>query len=164
MKSVTILLTKYSDCISTILYQIGGHGYTHASLSLEENENVYYSFNYRGFCIETPEKHRRRGVKKSLSCRIEVSDTSYENIKAALSYFESEQGALRYTRFGVLCCILRLPFHWRGHYFCSQFVAELLTRSGAVKLKKLPELYLPNNLARELSQSGRLSALQYNPI
>lgn len=55
-----------------------------------------------------------------------------------------------YTRLGVLFCILRLPFRWKGHYFCSQFVAELLRDSGAVPLRRAPCRYLPDQFAAEL--------------
>ena len=64
MKEVSILLTKYSDWISNIVYVLCGRGYTHASISLEENADTYYSFNYLGFAVETVSKHRKRGVKK----------------------------------------------------------------------------------------------------
>ncbi len=35
------------------------------------------------------------------------------------------------------------------HDFCSQFVAEVLSKSGAVKLKKKESLYLPGQLVDE---------------
>jgi len=55
MKKVTILLTEYSDALSRFIYYISGRGYTHISLGLEEDEDRFYSFNYKGFCIETIE-------------------------------------------------------------------------------------------------------------
>ena len=51
MRTITVLLTKYSDWISTFVYYIS-QGYTYASLSLDEDENTYYSFNYCGFCVK----------------------------------------------------------------------------------------------------------------
>ena len=45
---------------------------------------------------------------------------------------------------------LYLPFRGKGHYFCSQFVAELLRESGAVPLRSAPCFYLPNRFAAEL--------------
>ena len=156
MKKITILLTKYSDFISSFVYHVAGRGYTHASLGLEEEPGVYYSFNYKGFCVETPEKHRRRGVEHSLGCELEISDEAYEALKARIAQFESRREALRYTRVGVFFCLLRLPFRWRDHYFCSQFVAELLQLSGAAALKKRAELYLPNQLYSELRPNCRL--------
>ena len=73
MRQISVLLTKYSDWISTLVYHIGGQGFTHSSIALEEDETTYYSFNYRGFAVETVEKHRRRGVKKSRCIRLRVS-------------------------------------------------------------------------------------------
>lgn len=81
-KAVVVLLTKYSDCISSFLYYIGGRGYTHVSISLDQGHS-YYSFNYKGFCTETIEKHRRRGVSKSISYELAVSQ------KTCSTYFEN---------------------------------------------------------------------------
>ena len=60
MKEITVLLTRYSDRISSFVYHVAGHGYTHASLVL--GGGVYSSFTYRGCCGEIVEQHRRRGV------------------------------------------------------------------------------------------------------
>lgn len=164
MKKITILLTKYSDLISSFVYHVAGRGYTHASLGLADEPGVYYSFNYKGFCVETLEKHRRRGVEKSLGCEVEVSDEAYEVLKARIAQFETRRAEMRYTRVGVFFCLLRLPFRWKDHYFCSQFVAELLQASGAVPLKKRAELYLPNQFPSALAQSGQLRRLLPNLV
>ena len=81
MKQICILLTKYSDWISSLVYYIGGQGYTHSSIALGDQPTQFYSFNYRGFCVETLEKHRHRGVKKSLSYQLSVSEETYEEMK-----------------------------------------------------------------------------------
>lgn len=160
MRTITVLLTKYSDWISNLVYYIGGRGYTHASLALEEDENTFYSFNYRGFCVETLEKHRRRGVKKSLSYQLKVPDDAYETMKIMIERLKSNRSEYQYTRIGVLFCAVRIPFKWKKHYFCSQFVAEMIAGSGAVRLKKKPQLYLPNDLYYELEQNKYLNAVK----
>lgn len=150
MHQISILLTKYSDWISTLVYHIGGRGFTHCSIALEEDQNIYYSFNYRGFAVETVEKHRRRGVKNSRCIQLQISDEAYQKIRRRLQIMLQNQSAYRYTRLGLFFCILHFPFRWKGHYFCSQFVAELLWESGAVPLKRAPHFYLPNQFASEL--------------
>lgn len=150
MRQISILLTKYSDWISTLVYHVSGQSFTHSSIALDEDENTYYRFNYRGFTVETVEKHRRRGVKKSRCIRLLVSEESYRQIKARIQDISEHSAEYRYTRLGVLFCVLRIPFHWNGHYFCSQFVAELLQESGAVPLKRRPGFYLPNQFDVEL--------------
>jgi len=46
MKTVTILLTKYSDWFSVFLCKICRNTYSHASISIDGNEEIFYSFNY----------------------------------------------------------------------------------------------------------------------
>ena len=163
MRTVTILLTKYSDWISTLVYYICGGGYTHASLSLDGG-STYYSFNYRGFCIETPDKHRNRGVKKSLCYQVTVSDSAYQKMKGRIKTFISQRHEFSYTRLGVFFCILGIPFRWKRHYFCSQFVAEVLHDAGAIPLLKAPALYTPNDSECELERSIQLCGIVRNPI
>lgn len=85
MKTISIVLTKYSDLLSNLFYIFGGGGYTHISLSLEESGETMYSFNFKGFCTETLAKHRRRGVHKSLACRLQVPDNVYDSWRAVLN-------------------------------------------------------------------------------
>ncbi len=145
MKEIRVLLTKYSDWISNMVYRLCGKGYTHASISLEEDFNCYYSFNYRGFAFETVEKHRKRGVRHSRCYQIEVSDEAYENIREKIKLIQETKEEWHYTRLGLLCCILHIPFRWKKHYFCSQFVAELLEQSGELEMIRPSFLYLPNH-------------------
>ena len=42
MRQICVLLTKYSDWISTLVYHIGGRGFTHSSIALEEDESTYF--------------------------------------------------------------------------------------------------------------------------
>ena len=137
MKQICILLTKYSDWISSLVYYIGGQGYTHSSIALGGQPTQFYSFNYRGFAVETTEKHRR--------------------------FLENREN-YRYTRLGVLCCVLRLPLYWKNHYFCSQFVAELLSESKALRLSRKPCFYLPNHFIRLLETQPCLAGMEQDII
>jgi len=153
MKKVSILLTKYLDPLSSLVYYVTGRGYTHISLGLEEEEaDRYYSFNFKGFCVETIEKHRRRGVDKSIYYQIEITDESYQILKETIQQFEENREVYRYTKAGVLFAMLHMPFQRNNYYFCSQFVAELLIVSGAMALRKSANLYLPNHLSVELER------------
>lgn len=164
MRQTSILLTKYSDWISTLVYHIGGRGFTHSSIALDEDPDTYYSFNFRGFAVETAEKHRRRGVKNSRCIQLQVSEEAYQKIRRRIQGMLQNRSHYRYTRLGLFFCILRLPFRWRDHYFCSQFVAELLRESGAAPLKKAPCLYLPNQFASELPVFSSCQAVLCNVI
>lgn len=164
MKTIRIVLTKYSDLLSNFIYVCSGGGYTHASLVLDTQSDIMYSFNYKGFCIETLEKHRRRGVKKSLCYDLLISDAAYGLLQRRIHHFEAQRAQYSYTRFGAIMCFLRIPFQWKNHYFCSQFIAETLIDADAVRLRMQPSLYLPNHLWHELAHCLQLKRIQYNPV
>lgn len=82
---------------------------------------------YNGFAVETVNKHRKRGVRKSKCIRFEIYDQSYDNIRQMIHEIEQERNTYKYTRLGVLCCILHIPFHankcsakgWRYRNLCK---------------------------------------------
>lgn len=163
MKIVNILLTKYLDMGSNLLYFMSDYGYTHASIGLEGDAH-FYSFNYKGFCIETALKHKNRGVTRSRCYQVEVSDQAYAWIQLMIQRFQDCRGYFKYTRLGVLCCAIRLPFRRKNHYFCSQFVAEALQLSGALRLKKPAYSYLPDQFCNELEKNRNVVQMIYNVI
>ena len=149
MKYLRVLLTKYPGRFSRLLALLSGRGFTHASIGLE-GDGRFYSFSFRGFTEETPDKLRRRGVTAGRCYRIPVTDGAYRLAEARLRAMSARRADYRDSYIGVALCLLRLPFHWKNRYFCSQFVAELLSASGAVPLRKAPSLYLPNHFPAEL--------------
>ena len=156
MKYLCVLLTKYPGRFSRMLACLSGRGYTHASIGLEDGDR-FYSFSFRGFTEETPEKPRRHGVTAGRCYRIPVTDGAYRLVEARLRAIAARRGDYHYNYVGVALCLLHLPFRWRNRYFCSQFVAELLSASGAVSLRKAPSLYLPNHFPAELDGVGQMA-------
>ena len=149
MKYLRVLLTKYPGRFSRLLALLSGRGFTHASIGLE-GDGRFYSFSFRGFTEETPDKLRRRGVTAGRCYRIPVTDGAYRLAEARLRAMSARRADYRYSYIGVALCLLRLPFHWKTRYFCSQFVAELLSASRAVPLRKAPSLSLPPHFPAEL--------------
>ncbi len=164
MKQISILLTKYNDWTSTFVYYIAGRGYTHSSISLEDDPDTFYSFNYRGFAIETVEKHRRRGVLNSCSVTIEISDEEYDLLRLCIYDFMEKKDTYKYTHLGALCCALRIPIRFQNAYFCSHFVAEVLEQSGAVRLDKKPWRHIPNNFIQLLEEHDGFIETRINPV
>lgn len=163
VKMITVLLTRYYSIFADFIYLISGRGYTHASLALDQENEYYYSFNIKGFRKEYPKKHRARG-RESISYKLEVSIEDYERIKNRLEVMEQNKEKFHYSRLGVFFCLCHIPFRWKNHYFCSQFVAETIAMSKAVKLKKKASLYLPNDLAYELGCQSSLREILCNSI
>lgn len=152
MKQIYILLTRFPDRGSKVLEFFTRYHYCHAAIGLEEDLNHFYSFKRKGFMVEEITRYLRPD-RKPFACQLyqlEVPDQTYEKIKAMITRFTIHREQLRYSNLGLVLSVMRIPFKRRYHYFCSQFVAEVLMRSQATKLKKSTTLYLPGDL-RKLS-------------
>lgn len=160
---ITVLFTRYSDRISNLIYYITGRGYTHASLSLDEREDCYYSFNFKGFRMEHPQKHKNR-CGNSIAYRLEVTNQEYEEIKNRIDDMVKEKDRFGYSCFGAFMSIIGIPFKKENRYFCSQFVAELLQQTKSICLNKKASLYMPNDLSLALRNQSCLRNIIYNPI
>lgn len=152
MRKVSVLFTQQHDWFSTFLQKCMKHDYSHVSLSLDEPQNEFYSFNVRGFARETFEKFRRRHVQKSLLYEIEVSDSVYAQMKEQIEALKRRQQEMKYAFLGIAFCLFHIPFHLKQQFFCSEFVADMLLSSNALRLSKKPSLYLPEHLRAELDQ------------
>lgn len=147
MKKVTILLTKYSDLFGRFICGISKNRYSHASISIDEKEEIFYSFNAKGFVIEKPKKRTpRTRMPGSVCIRMQVPDETYALIKKEIDCFLESKEQYAYSCLGVVLCLLHIPYKFKNRYFCSQFVAEVLSGAGAVELKKKESLYLPGQL------------------
>jgi hypothetical protein len=147
MKNVTILLTKFTDVFGKFVSWYSHGGYTHASISIDEDEEIFYSFNYKGFVVEKPNKKTPKKRKpENVIIRMQVPDEVYRMIKEEIDSFLENRANYGYSRLGVVLCFLHIPYKFKNRYFCSQFVAEILEHAGAVRLKKKNTLYLPNQL------------------
>lgn len=157
---ISVLFTRYHSTFSNLVYWISGRGYTHASIALDDKNECYYSFNFRGFCKEDANKIRKRSTK-SVCFRIEVSDSSYQKMKEKLEGFQQQREQLGYCRVGVFLCVLHIAYKFRNQYFCSQFVAEMLKLVDTLSLNKKAELYFPNDLALALDRQMPVTDISY---
>ena len=150
-RTIYILLTQFPGWNSRAIQLWTRFPYTHVSLGLEEDLNTFYSFVYKGFIVESVTRYNKPG-RKPFPCALyalEVPLDTYLAAKQMIESFHSNRHQLRYSRLGVVIgLVLRLPFRKKNHYFCSQFVAEVLTHCRALRLKKDTSVYLPKDFSR----------------
>jgi len=133
MKTITILLTRYPDLLSGLISVISRSEYSHISISLDENPQIFYSFNFKGFVIEKAGKNSfHKHWLSRLYIRVQVKEEIYRNLYKELMTFASMQKTYKYSFAGVVLCILHIPHKFHNRYFCSQFVAELLVKTGVL--------------------------------
>lgn len=163
-KTIVVLFTCYKDMVSDFIYHISGKSYTHASVALEENSDVFYSFNKKGFRKENPKRYKKIMRDQSVAIYLEISEKSWLQLHKRLSEMEEASEVYHYSTLGVLACLMRIAWKRKKHYFCSQFVSELLGMTDEIRLKMKPSLYLPCQLARELSELSCVKQIKLQPV
>lgn len=149
-RKVYILLTKFPDNGSKAIRFITKFQYTHASVGLDEDMNTFYSFVCKGFIVEKITRYIRPDWEP-LPCllyELDVSEEVYQSVKERLNRFVENKKAMHYTRLGLLLCLFHIPCRIKNHYFCSQFVAEVLNDGKAACLQKDSALYLPKDFRK----------------
>mgnify|MGYP001850929848 CR=1 FL=1 len=164
-KKILLLLSKFSDSASKAISFFTGFYYTHASIGLSEDRNTFYSFVLKGFIVEKITRYIERKTVK-VPCELyemEVSDEVYETARTALSDFNERKKEFHYSVFGLILSLFHIPHKSRRAFFCSQFVADILKNSRAVKLRKSSSLYFPRDLRKlqgtKLAFRGNLQEL-----
>lgn len=127
--------------------------YNHVSLALDENLNDTYSFGRKkmsnpligGFVKEDfwdPFFFSSECAIYSL----EVSADEYEQIIATLTYFEKNKALFKYNFLGLVALSLEYNLEREYAYFCSEFIATILTQSNVAAFNKENQFIKPQDL------------------
>lgn len=156
MKTIYILLTKSDTVLSRIIHFITMDSYTHVSISFEESLQPLYSSSRKngrtifpaGPCMEQLCCGYYREHASRIPCalyELQVDeDTWWQAKKEAQRIIENAE-EYHYNIFGLLLCQFNIPYHRKRHYFCSQFVSDVLDKSSALKLPKDASLMKPSD-------------------
>lgn len=172
MKSIYILLTKSDTYISKAIRLATADTYTHISISFEGSLQPLYSFSRKYVHIPLPAGLRSEPLDVGffrkynyIPCalyELRVGDEEYEAAKREVEQMMTEAEEYRFSVIGLLLCRLNIPFERKRHYFCSQFVSEILNRSHALRLPKEPSLMRPGDYDRLPGLACRFKGPLYN--
>ena len=124
MKTLYIFLTRSGTLLSNLVYSLTGAQYTHISLAFLMRENIPCALY-----------------------ALEVTDEAYTRAKRRTQHMMHHGELYRFNSLGLLLCWMHIRWQRRRHYFCSQFVSEVLQKSGALELPKPSTLMHPSDYA-----------------
>ena len=161
MKTIYILLTRSGTLLSKLVYAVTGASYTHASMAFDAELSCLYSSTrkngYTMFPAGPSKEYLNKGVfrlRDDAPCvlyALEVSDEAYVRALRRTEEFMRHSEEYSFNILGLILCALHIRWQRRRHYFCSQFVSEVLQKSGALDLPKPSTLMHPSDYA-ELPQ------------
>ena len=157
MKTLYIFLTRSGTLVSNLVYALTGAEYTHISLAFDEDLNTLYSSTrkngYTMFPAGPSREYLNKGVfrlRENIPCALyalEVSDEAHARAKRRAEHMMTHGELYRFNSLGLLLCAFHIRWNRRRHYFCSQFVSEVLQKSGSLDLPKHSTLMRPNDYA-----------------
>lgn len=153
MAFLYVLASRSDTMPSRLIYRLSPGEYTHVALALERDLQKLYSFGRRyqrlplpgGFVTENVHTgiYGRCGSSMCRVYRVEVSPEGYRRVERILRFMQHHGKYYHYNFFGTVLCAMRISRKRKAHFFCSEFVAELLRRSGAVQLPKTVHVMRP---------------------
>ncbi|WP_407268555.1 hypothetical protein [Radiobacillus sp. PE A8.2] len=175
-RHVYILLTDTGTLFTSLIKKYTKAPYNHASISFDRELNELYSFGRKkpknplngGFVKEDiwTGTYSKYPETTCVIYELDVSERDVEKMKRVLNVFIRNGDKYLYNILGVLGVSVKEPIEFSNSYFCSQFVAEVLNRSGIKLWDKLPALITPedfrNNERMKLIYEGRL--MEYGPV
>lgn len=162
-REISILFTRYTDKFSKLLHLISGFGFTHVSISLDNSQDYFYSFNTKGFRREYPQKHKNR-TKESLCFKLMITEEEYNKLNNIINNFLEKSDKLSYNWIGIILCIIGIPVFLENRFFCSQWVAFALEAAGICLFTKNISKYLPSSLKKELESRNLVVEKIENPV
>ena len=153
MKTIYILLIKSSTMLSKIIHFVTAAPYTHVSISFDQCLQPLYSSARKngetmfpaGPCLEWFHRgylNRHLNIPCALY-EIKVSSDVYDAAKKEAIKIVENQDDYNFNIIGLVLCHFRIPCRRKHHYFCSQFVGEVLQNSNALELSRHPSVIKP---------------------
>ncbi|APH06077.1 hypothetical protein [Bacillus weihaiensis] len=173
---IYILLTDTGTLFTKSIKKYTKAPYNHASIAFDAELNEMYSFGRKnpnnpihgGFVKENVSTgtYSKYPNTTCVIYKLEVTDRHVEKMRRILGVFIKNKRKFLYNLAGVLGVSLNEPIEFSNSYFCSQFVADILNRSGLKLWDKLPALITPDDFRQhpelELIYEGKL--FDYGPI
>lgn len=155
-KDLYIIFSRTGTLFSNVIAFFTQKEYSHVSISLDNSFKQMYSFGRK-----IPEKMLPAGFveenlydgvfamfpnSRCLVYKVSITSEQYEAIKNELNTFISNKDDYKYNILGTATTLINKPLVRKNYYFCSQFVSEVLIKSGVYETDKLPELIQPMDL------------------
>ena len=150
-----ILLSDSNSIISKGIKIYTRKPYSHVSIALDKDLNEIYSFSrlkpynplIGGFIREDIDVGTFSVFPNTIVelYSIDITLDQYKQIQEEIKRFSESERRYTYNYLGIIGIIINRPINREYKYFCSQFVAEVLTNSDIKIIEKDKGLTAPND-------------------
>lgn len=155
MKKIYIITTYTGTLLSYMIRNISKTPYAHVSIALNEDLKPMYSFGrlnpktpiFAGF-VEENINEGLYAIRQNTMCRVyslEVTDIQYKQLEINIEKVSSRRKEYDYDVRGLVRLSINRPRQKDYKYVCSNFVADMLSKSGIEILNKPSHEIRPND-------------------
>lgn len=157
MQSIYLLLIRSNTYLSRAIHLGTGDEFTHISISFDRTFTNCYSFGRKHKKLPFPAglvqedfSWNQDKIYSDIPCSVyelKVSTASFNRAQQFVDKVVKQSNQYRYNLLGLFCCAFSIDFQREKHYFCSQFIGEILVYSKMFNLPKPPGLMRPTDYA-----------------
>lgn len=170
-KYIYLIFSKTGTWLSRALSIFSETKYVHSSISFDDSFKIMYSFGrinpnnpfWGGFVEESlyGGVYKKFENSECIIYKVKITNEQYHLLQKEIQYFLKEKYKYKYNFIGLFGILINTPIKRKNHYFCSQFVSEVLIKSNIYHTDKVPELIKTNDLFslrnKELIYKGFIS-------
>lgn len=155
-ESLYVFFSNTGTLLSRIISNVTDDKYVHVSISFDNSFTQMYSFGrifpsnplIGGFVQENIYKGVFKNFEDSICLvyKIDITKEQKDNILRQISRFQESKTIYRYNFIGLLALKFNKQLNRDKHYFCSEFVSEILINSGVFTTDKSPQMIAPMDL------------------
>lgn len=152
-KNIYIVLSQTGTIVSRLIKLFTHDSFNHVSISFEDDINSLYSFGRTqtynfvsgGFVKESPNYGTFKRFKRTRIALLsfEVESDVYYKMKEHIERMYEHKELYKYNYRGLFMAAIHKKYSRFNHYYCSEFISELLRAFGVVKADCLGEVVRP---------------------
>lgn len=156
LRKIYIVLTQTKTYPARAIRFYTNEPYAHASIAFDDNLDEMYSFARRGLYNPFNAGFIREYIDKGVFGRFSSTDCSiyqlritneqYMKLRSEIEIFNRNKDAYSYNYLGLIGAAFNIPVRSKYRYFCSQFVAYILEKSGIYIFDKNYALIKPGDI------------------
>lgn len=152
-REIYIMLSQTRTYFARLIKLYTREPYAHASIAFDEDLEEMYSFArlrpknpfVTGFIEEDINSGVYGACTETTCCvySLKVSQEQYDSLKTEVEIFKLNRDKYSYNFLGIVGVMIQKPINSENRYFCSQFVAHILDKSGIKLFNKSSALVRP---------------------
>lgn len=159
MHNVYIVLSDTGSFLNRAIKCVTRAPYNHASISLDDTFENLYSFGRKnpnnpfigGFVEESfyDGTFKRFYNSRCLVLRRTIDEQTYESLRESIRVFSENKDTYHYNFVGLFTNLLRYNLPRKNHYYCSEFVGEVLHKCDAYSWDVPPHQIRPHDFVMD---------------